>query len=94
MKTILTALIVALAILAASLFYGKTRFDAGFSAGQKQTAEEQTAATLQELKKSKEKAATLNEQVAALRLQIKKIKEEKTQCAEVLEIDVSDCLPE
>ena len=94
MKTLLISLIVALVILAAALFYGKTRYDAGFSAGQKQSAEAQAVAMLQELKKSKEKAATLNEQVAALRLQIETIKREKAQCAEILNADISDCLPE
>lgn len=93
MKTFLISLIVALAILAAALFYGKNRFDAGFSAGQKQAAETQTAATLKELKESKEKAAALNKQAAALRLKLDQIRKEKTQCAEVLDVDVTACLP-
>lgn len=94
MKTLLISLIVALVILAAALFYGKTRFDAGFSAGEKQAAETQTAAALEELKQSKAKAAALDKQAAALRLKLDQIEKDRTKCAEILEIDITACLPE
>ena len=93
MKTLLIALIVALVILAAALFYGKTRFDAGFSAGEKQAAETQTAAALKELKQSKAKAAALDKQAAELRLKLDQLEKEKLKCADLLNADVTACLP-